>query len=129
MLLAPITFHHNYFTGKKRKSSAAAHSEVMQKKVKLDESTVRVSRGAECPSEVLGGATASCNGCAYFQSEYKIHEFEVASKNWTQHIQCPHTLFGLAAKDSELIVVGGMDESESPTNKIVCFSLERKKWE
>ena len=127
--MAPITFYHNYFTGKKRKTNAAAHSEVMQKKVKLNESTVHVRKGTECPSVVSGGAAASCNGCAYFASRFEIHEFEIASKNWTKIIDCPYESFGLVSKENELIVVGGFDKSGTPTNKILCFSLEKKDWE
>ena len=129
--MAPITFYHKCFTGKKRKSSAAAHSEVTQKKVKLDKSTLCVRKGTECPSKanVSGGAAASCNGCAYFASRFKIHEFEVASKNWTKIIDCPYESFGLVSKENELIVVGGLDNSKTPTNKVLCFSLKKKEWE
>ena len=78
---------------------------------------------------VSSGVAASCNGCAYFPSGYEIHEFEVASKNWTQHFDCPYESFGLVAKENELIVIGGVDKSYTPTNKMLSFSLERKEWE
>lgn len=46
-----------------------------------------------------------------------------------QVIECPQESFGHAAIENELVLVGGLDRSGAPVNKVSSFSLERKMWE
>ena len=52
----------------------------------------------------------------------------MASKYWSE-FECPQESAGLAAVENELFLVGGLDTSGGPTNKVACFSLEKKTWE
>jgi hypothetical protein len=110
-----------------RKRKAALQDSVQAKKAKLDESTITVRNGPECPS-VSYGAAAATKDCAYFASGFKVHEFDLISKYWRE-FECPQESAGLAVVENELFLVGGLDKSGVPTNKVACFSLEKKTWE
>ena len=56
-----------------RKCKAASQDNVQ---AKLEESTITVRNGPECPS-VIHGAAAATKGCAYFVN---VHEFDLTSK-------------------------------------------------
>lgn len=109
-----------------RKRKAGSQDGGQSKKLLLDESGI--NRGPACPTVILG-PTATCGECVYFATGNNVFEFNVASRNWTKFIECPHNRFGLAAMGNELVAVGGLvkseESSEVPTNKVLSFSLEK----
>ena len=45
------------------------------------------------------------------------------SKHWRE-FECPNESFGLVVIDKEMVLVGGLDKSGVPTNKVARFSIE-----
>ena len=132
-LIHAFNLYPNHYTGKKRKASSPAA--VRSKKTKLAE--VTITPGPECPAE-FSQAAVGYSEHAYFANANKIHQFHVPNQNWMQSIECPQSLFGLAAHKNEMSLVGGIvptgaSNEVKPTNKIQSLTIstinEQKTWQ
>ena len=66
-------------------------------------------------------------GCSGSGGHYKILEFTIEWGQWRE-IETPVRLFGMGVVNDQVIITGGLDRGEGPTNQVWVLDTLNNTW-
>ena len=91
---------------------------------------------ADVPVKMSLGKTAVINGKVYYgggkssntRDNYYVHCYDPTHDTWTTLPKLPVRQFSLSSVNNNLVVVGGIVNESTPTNKVHTYDKKSKKW-
>ena len=89
--------------------------------------TIEIASGVGAAQAVVVGGKVYIGGGGAEDSDYKILEYTIEGSQWRE-IETPVIGFGMAVVNDQVIIIGGVDRGDSPTNQVWVLDSLTNTW-